>query len=191
MSLDGATLFAADGARKYVCAGEMQRFLRAAGRADPSTAALCGLLACTGCRISEALAVTRAQLDPETGRVIFRTLKRRRRAFRAQPVPEELMARLVTLAATGDADTRLWPFCRQTAWRRVKVVMRRAGIDGAQATPKGLRHGFGIANAEENVPAALTQRWMGHARPETTAIYQHAIGSEERAFAERVWRRTS
>jgi hypothetical protein len=28
---------------------------------------------------------------------------------------------------------------------------------------------------------------MGHARLETTAIYQHAVGQEERAFAMRLW----
>jgi len=85
-------------------------------------------------------------------------------------------------------DTPFWPWCRQTAWRRIKLVMEAAGIAEAQAMPKALRHGFGIANAEENVPPALTQRWMGHARLETTAIYQQAVDDEERSFAKRVWR---
>jgi integrase len=71
----------------------------------------------------------------------------------------------------------------------VKSVMAAAGIKGTQATAKGLRHGFGIANAEKNIAPALTQRWMGHARLETTAIYQHVTGREERAFAARLWRR--
>ena len=66
--------------------------------------------------------------------------------------------------------------------------MAEAGIRGPQATPKGLRHSFGIANAEENIPPGLTKRWMGHARLETTVLYQHAVGREERAFAKRLWR---
>lgn len=57
--------------------------------------------------------------------------------------------------------------------------------------PKGLRHGFGVANAEENVPMATTQKWLGHARLETTAIYQQAVGREEHAFARRLWRKWS
>ncbi|MDO9223607.1 MAG: site-specific integrase [Caulobacter sp.] len=182
-------LFDAAGQRKYLCGAELRRFLDAAGGADAETRALCQLLAYTGCRISEALALTPAQLDAETGRVVFLTLKRRRRVFRAVPVPPELMRALHGLARGGVPDAPLWGWCRQTAWRRVKAVMRNARISGAQASPKGLRHGFGITNAEENVPPALTQRWMGHARLETTAIYQHAVGREEQAFAERVWRR--
>jgi integrase len=157
---------------------------------DAETSTFCLLLAHAGCRVSEALAVAPEHLDLETGRVIFRTLKRRKRVFRAVPVPPELMIALWHLAKGKRPATPLWSWCRQTAWRRVKAVMRAASITGAQAMPKGLRHGFGIANAEQNVPPALTQRWMGHARLETTAIYQHAIGEEERAFAERIWRRS-
>ena len=184
-----ARLFDAEGARKYLCASEWRRFVRAAGDALVQTRTFCLLLAYTGCRISEALGVTPARLDREAGRVIFRTLKRRKRIFRAVPVPLELMRDLVLLAHAKPDDTPLWPWCRQTAWRRVKLVMHGARITGPQATAKGLRHGFGIANAENNIPTALTQRWMGHARPETTAIYQHAVGREERAFARRIWQR--
>ena len=65
--------------------------------------------------------------------------------------------------------------------------MLTAGIEGCQAVPKGLRHGFGVTNAESNVPMATTQKWLGHARLETTAIYQQVNGKEERAIASRVW----
>ena len=184
------TLFNAEGQRKYLCASERQRFLDAADELPAGPRAFAQLLALTGCRISEALSLTGGSLDGETNRVIFRTLKRRRRVFRAVPVPAELMALLGNLARNAAPDGRLWPWVRQTGWRLVKRTMRRAGIRGAQATARGLRHGFGIANAEANVPTSLTQLWMGHARLETTAIYQHAIGEEERAFARRIWRRS-
>lgn len=36
------------------------------------------------------------------------------------------------------------------------------------------------------VPLNLTQKWLGHARHETTAIYASATGPEERQFAERM-----
>jgi integrase len=188
MTADGAALFDGRGARKYVCASELRRFLAAADEAPFAERLLCLVLARTGCRISEALALTPARLDHETASVVFRTLKRRRQTFRAVPLPAELIADLAALARGKLLHERLWPFCRQTAWRHVKAVMAEAGIAGHHAMPKGLRHGFGVANAESNIPAHLTQRWMGHARLETTAIYQQAIGSEERAFAERLWR---
>lgn len=182
-------LFDTEGQRKYVCGSEGRRFLAAAARMDEESRTFCCLLAYTGCRITEGLSLAPERLDAEMGQVIFRTLKRRRRVFRAVPVPPELMAALRRLAKGKAQDDPLWAWSRQTAWRRVKAVMSAAGITGAQAMPKGLRHGFGIANAESNVPAALTQRWLGHARLETTAIYQHAVGREERAFAKRLWRR--
>ena len=65
--------------------------------------------------------------------------------------------------------------------------MRARAIAGPMASPKGLRHGFGIRAAGRNVPTNLIQRWMGHASPDTTAIYLDAIGAEERQFASRMW----
>eukprot|EP01030_Chromulinospumella_sphaerica_P017211 gene17211-17035_t len=188
MTGDTGQLFDAAGGRRYVCASEQRRFVGAARKAPAADRTLCLLLAYTGCRISEALELVPARLDEETGCVILRTLKRRKRVFRAVPVPSFLMAELIAVARNKEPEERIWPCCRQTAWRRVKSVMTIARLVGPQAMPKGLRHGFGIANAEQNVPPGLTQRWMGHARLETTAIYQHAVGSEERAFAERIWR---
>jgi len=182
------TLFDENGARKYLCDSEIVRFLSAARRADSATCSFCCLLVFTGCRVSEALATTPARLDVETGRVIFRTLKRRKTVFRAVPVPPELMSALRQLAKNRREDASLWRWRRPTAWRHVKEVMEAAGISGAHATPKGLRHGFGVANAEKNVPMTTTQKWLGHAKLETTAIYQQAVGREEQAFAERLWR---
>lgn len=183
-----AVLFDAVGRRKYLSGEEWRRFLRAADDAEPRTRALCRTLAYTGCRISEALALCRSQVDDETGFVVLRTLKRRKAVFRAVPVPASLISELHALPEIPGAPDRLWNWCRQTGWRRVKGVMARARIAGPQASPKGLRHGFGIAAAEENIPPGLTQRWMGHARLETTILYQHAVGREERAFAKRLWR---
>jgi integrase/recombinase XerD len=180
-------LFDGNGRRKYLSTEEWRRFIGAADRAEARTRAFCRTLAFTGCRISEALSLTPASLDPVTGCVVLRTLKRRKRVFRAVPVPAALLAELIALAAGRGVDERLWEWCRQTGWRRVKSVMARARIKGLQASPKGLRHGFGIAAAEANIPPGLTQRWMGHARLETTALYQHAVGREERAFAKRLW----
>lgn len=185
---DQATLLDERGCRKYLSASELPRFLHAARRSDVETSAFCLLLAFTGCRISEALAVIPTRLDAETGCVVFRTLKRRKQVFRAVPVPPELTTLLCRLATNLSPDAPLWSWSRQTAWRRVKQVMDAAGIVGAQAMPKGLRHGFGVANAEENVPMATTQKWLGHASLETTAIYQQAVGREELGFAKRLWR---
>jgi integrase len=70
----------------------------------------------------------------------------------------------------------------------VKHVMADAKIaDGPHATPKGLRHGFGIHAIRSGVPLNLVQRWLGHSSMTTTAIYLQAIGDEERTIAARMW----
>ena len=63
-----------------------------------------------------------------------------------------------------------------------------AGIpDGPHRSPKGLRHGFGINAIVNGIPLHVLQKWMGHARLSTTAIYANAIGKEEQDFAARMW----
>jgi integrase len=55
------------------------------------------------------------------------------------------------------------------------------------ASPKGLRHSFGMCAAGYNILTGLIRRWLGHASPTTTAIYLDAGGIEERRFAARMW----
>ena len=57
--------------------------------------------------------------------------------------------------------------------------MNRAGLKGPQATPKGLRHGFGVQAVSARIPLNLVQKWLGHAQLATTAIYADAVGAEE------------
>lgn len=118
--------------------------------------------------------------------VTFRTLKRRKRIFRQVPVPDMLAAAL--LAFGDEDDAKLFDLHRTTAYRWVKHAMRHCALSGAQACPKGLRHGFGIRAAIAKVPPNLIQRWLGHASAATTATYLDAVGMEERGFAEQAWR---
>jgi site-specific recombinase XerD len=82
---------------------------------------------------------------------------------------------------------RLWPWSRMTGWRAVYAVMAAARLDGPQASPKGLRHGFGVAAVSAGVPLNLVQKWLGHAQLTTTAIYADATGAEEKDIARRMW----
>jgi len=184
---DISELYDSTGRRKYLSNSELARFHQALRNADPATRSFCQLIALTGCRISEALATTPRHLDTDAKRVIFRTLKRRKIAYRAVPVPDTLMAELVAIANGLADDVRLWPWVRQTGYRKILAVMERADIVGPMAMPKGLRHAYGIRAASKNVPPSIIQRFLGHADQTTTAIYLDAVGEEERKFAERVW----
>jgi len=186
-AIDETALFDGTGRRKYLTRSEAAALLAAVRKADPQTRLFCQLLNLTGCRISEALAVTRRHLDPETGRVIFRTLKRRKTVYRGVPVPGRFMAELVKFAATHDADQRLFSWCRQTGWRRVRALMAQAGIEGPQASPKGFRHGYGCHAIECGLPESLVGRLLGHSSPKSTRVYTFVLGPEERELAKRMW----
>ena len=186
---NGTRLFDPAGQRLYLCASEDSRFLDAAGHADTKTRLFCQLLSYTGARISEVLAITPRLLDIEEKQVVFRTLKRRKLAFRAVPVPAWLMRQLQALGHGLGEDDRLFRWSRQTAWRRVKSVLAAGAISGPQATPKGLRHKFGIAGITHGLPETMVQELMGHAKLSSTAIYVRAVGAEKRALVRRMWRR--
>ena len=73
---------------------------------------------------------------------------------------------------------KLWSWERTTAWRKVKEVMAAAGLgEGPQVSPKGLRHGFGVAAITSGIPLNMVQKWLGHAQLSTTAIYADAVGA--------------
>ena len=57
-----------------------------------------------------------------------------------------------------------------------KSQMKAAGIEGAHASPKGLRYGFVVIHALNKTPLPTLQRWLGHSDPTTKAIYMQAVG---------------
>jgi integrase len=185
-----------NGAGKYLTAQERARFLAAAEHHPRTVLTFCSVLAYAGCRISEALALTAERVDLNAGTLIFESLKKRRRGvFRAVPVPPTLLRDLDNVHGVCElqqrqdrrAGARLWPWGRTTAWRYVCAVMEDAGLDGVHASPKGLRHGVGVAAVQSGIPLNLVQRWLGHAQLSTTAIYADAVGPEEHAIAAKMW----
>lgn len=181
------------GCRLYLTAAERTAFLVAAAQAPREVRSFCEVLHFTGCRVSEALALTMKRVDLDGQALVFETLKKRRRGvYRAVPVPPRLLDTLDLVhglreARKGRNDSLLWNWSRTTAWRHVKAAMNAAGIEGPHASPKGLRHGYGVAAISASVPLNLLSKWMGHAAIETTAIYANALGEEQRSIAERMW----
>ena len=55
--------------------------------------------------------------------------------------------------------------------------MGAADIRSLPATPKGLRHGFGVHAVMCGIPLNLIQKWLGHADIATTAIYTNVLGA--------------
>ena len=202
---DEMRLFDIDGNRLYLNADERARFLAASADEAREDRALCHLLHYTGCRPSEALAVAPSRVDIAAGDIVVRTLKKRKHdregrkkapQYRVIPVPEEFIERLDWTfdlrrrqRKRDRLDEPLWSISRTTTWRLIKRVMDRAGIEGPQATPKGLRHAFGIAmlSGERPAPLSLVRDLMGHSDTKTTEIYLQVIGFEKRRLVMQAW----
>ncbi len=188
------SLYAPDGRRKYVNLSE-RALLQAELSIMPMKRRLLVLtLMWTGARVSEVLELTPDRFQLDASVVAIRTLKRRKHVVREIPIPPQLthqLAMTFALAAhqadAALAQQRLWGLHRVTAWRIIKAAMDKAGVHGVRASPRGLRHAFGVAALQSSVPMNLTQRWLGHARMSTTAIYADICGPDEIAFAERFW----
>ncbi|MCP3439815.1 site-specific integrase [Bradyrhizobium sp. CCGUVB14] len=188
------SLYSESGERKYLNRVERLRFLRVIEGFETPRALFCLVLTFTGARLSEVLALSARSFDLDMSTVCIVTLKRRKHSVREVPIPRWLTARLArhfmlrTLQQGEDAGRKLWPWCAVTGWRIVKAGMKLAEIVGLRACPRGLRHAFGVISLQGGAHLNLIQRWMGHARMTTTAIYASVSGPEEWFFAEKVWR---
>jgi len=190
------SLFDQTGNRKYLVARERAAFVRAAVAEGGTVGSFCLTLAFTGARISEVLALTAERIDFENGAIVFETLKQRKGGiFRAVPVPRRLLNYLKDVNGVAGAhfepeckNCRLWAWGRTNAWKQVKRIMKTARIADNLAKPKAFRHGFAVESGQKGVPLNIVQRWLGHARLETTAIYAGALGEEERNLARRGWK---
>lgn len=177
-----------EGHRKYLTHAEGREFLNSSRRLEVREALFCITLHYTGIRISEALSTTKRDIDLGPCILRVRTLKKRQNEeFRRIPIPDWLGKRLLDLE-TDTPDERLWPFSRTTGWRIIKRTMADAGIEGVHATPKGLRHAFGVRGIMAGLPLKFLQEMFGHSQIETTSIYLDVKDSEKRSLMERTWK---
>jgi integrase/recombinase XerD len=173
-------LFDTSGNRKYLTEKERALILKTAERSEREVRTFIGVLLYTGCRISEALELTTDRIDMSEGVITFESLKKRKRGvYRSVPVPPKLLDELELVHSIRETERNR---------KRGKKVLDEAGVgEGPAASPKGLRHGFGVAAVSAGIPLNLLQKWLGHAQLSTTAIYADAVGAEEKNIAARMW----
>lgn len=197
----GMRLYDQECRRLYINGSERLRFIEAAHLHPDHIRIFCLTLLYTGCRLSEARELSAHAIQVDEQIIAVRSLKKRNQNhIREIPVPLPLVQSLETWSlgdlnvhvSQNQNNTFLWAsdkgmVDRITAYRWVKSVMHQANIFGPQASPKGLRHGFGIHAVLSQVPLNMLQKWMGHASIQTTAIYANAVGREEMLLAEKMW----
>ncbi|MCA1515647.1 tyrosine-type recombinase/integrase [Bradyrhizobium sp. NBAIM01] len=189
------SLYGPEGGRKYLNRDERRPSLSAMEALEPDDRLLALTLACTVMRISEVLSIVPLSFQVGACIVAVLTLKSRSVVWREIPIPRWLMAELDSHFDIAEAQRdpvrsrqRLWPQHRVTGWRAIKQVMMFSQIVGRAACPRGLRHSFGVGTLKAGAPLSMVQRWLGHSRMSTTAIYTAACGPEEVAFIKGFWR---
>jgi integrase/recombinase XerD len=185
------------GKRLYFTEEQRKALLDAAAKAPREVRSFCSVLCYTGCRISECLALTPKSIDLSAKVIVIESLKKRKAGIHRQvPVPVELLdlldmvhgIREIQKKGRSQLNERLWTWSRMTAWRKLQALIKAAGIpDGPHASPKGLRHGFGVTAVGKGIPLNMVQKWLGHAQLSTTSIYCDAAGEEEALIAARMW----
>jgi integrase/recombinase XerD len=188
------SLYSARG-RKYLNRSERQCALAAMARLPTDHALYARTLGWSGARPSEILELTALSFQVEESVIAIVSLKRRRFIVREIPIPPDLMRELdrhyglrARQARPAEAQARIWPWSRVTAWRVIKRGMKAADIQGVKASPRGLRHGFGVGTLQSGIPVTTLQKWLGHSSITSTAIYANACGPEDQALASRYWR---
>ncbi|MGC1495441.1 MAG: tyrosine-type recombinase/integrase [Sulfitobacter sp.] len=172
--------------RKSFTRAQEEAVLKAAQGFPEDIRLLCELLYVTGCRISEALELRRDYLDTDEALVVFRTLKQRdRQILRAVPVPQSFVLRLAALEV--GADGRMWPFSRWTGGRRIKEVLKAAGIPESLANSKTFRHSYNDRGKLHGTPDYVRRALLGHRTQAANDHYGALVGSELRDYARQAW----
>ncbi|WP_051252719.1 tyrosine-type recombinase/integrase [Ferrimonas kyonanensis] len=162
---------------------------------------LLDLLWNTGARITEALALTPADLaldDPHQPYVSLPTLKQRPRSAR-RPKPRlvplldpAFVVRLRRYLATHRPPKRerLWQVSDQTVRNWMGRAYERASAAGAEIAfrpgPHSLRHSFAVHCVLHQVPVPVLQAWMGHRSRRSTEIYTQVMGIEAFGLGQQV-----
>ena len=137
-----------------------------------------------GFRVSEALALTPADLQLNSDRPTIRVRNGKGGKSRLVPAHPELRTALSAVLTFGrDGKLVSDPLVdahRSTAWRWVKQALkeaeRRGTISpGRKVGTHTLRHSYARHMLSNGIPINYLSRWMGHASITTTLIYLELI----------------
>lgn len=153
------------------------------------------ILAHTGCRVSELLALERKDVLWGERILIFRTLKRReKKLVRRVPVDAKTLEMLHEYLEHRQGG-RLFPISRVQVFRLVKAAGERIGIHkvGEKSLhPHHLRHSFAVRWVKAGLCSSMEglrklQMFLGHADVATTAYYLQFSPVELRAEYDKIF----
>ncbi|MEA2147671.1 MAG: integrase/recombinase XerD [Solirubrobacteraceae bacterium] len=169
---------------------EIIAVMRAAGD-DADAVRLRGLIVVlwrAGLRVSEALALTESDLDPNRGAILIRHGKGGKRRevgmdrWGWQQLDPWLRLRATlpvgALFCVLRGPTRGRPWAPAGARSQLHIAAGRAGVRRRFA-PHQLRHAHAVEMSREGVPLLVIQRQLGHADLAITSVYLRGIDNTE------------
>ena len=182
-----------DDRRRHLTNPEVDKLMAAtkSGRHATRDRCLVLLLFRHGLRISEACALTLADVDLEDRTLQVRRLKRglttthplRPEEIRALKMWLVKRARLNPPGETLFISERRQPLSRKTAWAAIRRYGEQAGLS-LPIYPHMLRHACGFALADQGADTRLIQDYLGHRNIQHTVRYT----ATNPARFERLWR---
>jgi integrase len=179
--------------------------LRLITASDGMTRALIMLLAFTGLRIGEALALAWDQVDlkaakldvmwtladPDAGEEPFFQPPKNKSSKRSLPLPPQLVKELTAWKLRCPISERRLVFAREDGlpYRRARVIeLLDRAIEKAQVkrlTPHGLRHTFASMLLAARTPITEVSHLLGHKNSHVTlSVYAHFVPKESTATHE-------
>ncbi len=151
------------------------------------------LLATTGLRVSELLALTLRQARAERDVLMIRGKGGRERIVPLAGSARDALDRWIeTRSKEASASTWLFPsrgrtgaLTRQHFALELKTLAAAAGIPRERISPHVLRHGFATTLLEHGADLRAVQQMLGHADIATTQIYTHVQSERLRSAVER------
>jgi len=144
----------------------------------------------TGARVSEALKVTRNDIDSYGLTIKILTEKQRNKrskpVFRIIPISPELSNELASYILHYNITDRLFAFSRQRAWQIIRQTAERAGLSSKNIHPHVFRHSFAIHCLRSGMPLPVLQKVLGHSSILVTMIYLRVVQPDIQEFMRKV-----
>lgn len=137
---------------------------------EPKEKMLCLFLWTTGVRISEALAISKQDIDFGLRICTIKWLKSRKYVERVIPLHQSIIDVLAMYSGAMNGPDKLFPFTRQRAWQIIRKNL--------QVHPHTLRHSFAVHYLRQGGRLTDLQQLLGHKSLITTAIYTLVVPTE-------------
>jgi len=172
----------------YLTPVEIQAMLETCIK-DKRNHLLINLLWQTGCRITEALKVTRNDIDTYNLTIKILTEKQRNKRnkpiYRIVPISTVLSNEIASYVLNQNITDKLFNITRQRAFQIIKKTAIKAGIT-KPVHPHTLRHSFAVNCISQGVPLPVVKDLLGHSSVLTTMVYLKIVQQDARQFLQQV-----